>query len=124
GDVHVVDDHRAGRGGVEAGDQPEQGGLAAARRPDDSDELAARDGRGERMQDRERFAATHDGLRNLAQLDHVSIGRNTTQTLSATIRAPCAVGWMPSRWFSDSMPATLSRRNGTRATLYCFASSG
>src|SRR5262249_16657163 len=123
-DVHVVDEHRAGRGGREPGDQPEQGRLAAARRPDDGDEPAARDGGGERMENRERFAAAHDGLGNLAQFDHVSIGRNTAQTLSATIRAPCVVGWMPSRWFSDSMPATLSRRNGTRATLYCFASSG
>ena len=41
-DVDAVDEHVAGRRRVEAGDQAEQRGLAAARRPDDRHELAAR----------------------------------------------------------------------------------
>ena len=41
-DVDAVDHDRARRRRVEPGDQPEQRRLAAARRPDDRDELAAR----------------------------------------------------------------------------------
>ena len=121
-------EHRPGARRVEAGDQPEQRRLAAARRPDDGDELTVRDVDRERMKDGQRLGAAHDRLRDLAQLDHDpaaplrgarlpprSIGSSTAQTLSATMRAPSAVGWMPSRWFSDSMPATPSSRNGTSA---------
>src|SRR5207302_3959752 len=71
GDVDAVDRHVARRWGVEAGNEPEQCRLAATRGTDDGQELAARDVERERMQNRERLGAAHDGLRDLAQLNHV-----------------------------------------------------
>jgi hypothetical protein len=97
GDVDAVDQHLAGTRRVEAGDETEQRGLAAARRPHDGHELTFADLKRERMQDGERFGAARDGLRDLAQLDHdgersSAIGSSTGHTLSATMRAPAAVG--------------------------------
>ena len=43
GDVAAVDDDLAAAGVLEAGDQPQQRGLAAARRADEDDELAVVD---------------------------------------------------------------------------------
>ena len=42
-DVDAVDQHRSGGRRIEAGDEAEQRRLAAARRPDDGEELAARE---------------------------------------------------------------------------------
>ena len=94
-DVDLIDQHLAGRRLVEARDEPEQRRFAAARRPDDGDELTSENLKRERVEDRERLGAAHDGLGHLAQLDHdprCATGFNTLQTLSATIRAPSAVG--------------------------------
>src|ERR1051326_3564246 len=100
-DVDAVDEHVAGAGRVEPRNQPEQGRLAAARRSDDGDEFAAGDVERERMQDRERIGPADDGLRDVPQRDHerdaISRGLSTVQMLLATIFAPSAVGWMPSR---------------------------
>ena len=51
-------------------------------------------------------------------------GSSTVQTWSATMRAPSAVGWMPSFWFRRSMPATPSSRNGSSGTPYSLARAG
>ena len=69
-DVDAVDEHRARRRRVEAGDEAEQRRLAAARRPDDRHELTARNVEGQRMKNRERLVAALDGLRDLTQLNH------------------------------------------------------
>jgi hypothetical protein len=42
-DPLAVDEHVPARGGLEAGDEAEDGGLAAARRAEDGQELAALD---------------------------------------------------------------------------------
>ena len=131
GNVHVVDEYGAGRGCVEAGDQPEQRGLPAAGRADDGDEFSVRNLNRQRMQDGERLTAAHDRFRHVAQFNHVlgrllasAMGFRTAHTLSATIRAPAAVGWMPSLWFKVSSPATPCSKNGTSATWYFAASAG
>src|SRR5439155_13081807 len=120
GDVDTVNPDRPCRRRVESGQQPQQRRFAAARRPDNRHELAARNRGREWMKNRQRFGPARDCLGYLAQFNHesVSIGRRTGQMLSATMRAPSAVGWMPSRWFNVSMPATFCRRNGTSGTLY------
>src|SRR6185436_11058424 len=134
-DVDRLDQHGSGRGGVEPCDQPQQRRLAAARGADYRDELAARNLNRQRVKDGERLGSAHDCFGDLAQLDHDpgrprcaacawAIGFSTVQTLSATMRAPSGVGWMPSRWLSAALPATFCRRNGTSATRYCAASSG
>ena len=60
----------------------------------------------------------------LAQLDHrcrpSAVGRSTVQTLSATVRAPSAVGWMPSRWFRR-LDAGHALRAGTGRAGRCTA---
>ena len=43
-----------------------------------------------------------------------SSGRSAGQRFPATICCPRGVGWTPSAWFSESTPATPSRRNGRR----------
>ena len=73
------------RGRVEAGHQPQQRGLAAARGPDDRQRLAVRDVEIDGVQDGERTPAARYRLRDAAQLNHevavaVSIGRNLAQT--------------------------------------------
>ena len=99
GDVDAVDQDLAARRGVEAGDQAEQRGLAAAGRTDDGEALPRRHRQVQRMQDRERLIAALDGLADAAQLDHralapacASSGSSDAQTRSATIRAPRAFG--------------------------------
>ena len=91
--------------------------------PTIGDELSVRNLNRQRMQDGERLTAAHDRFRHVAQFNHVlgrllasAMGFRTAHTLSATIRAPAAVGWMPSRWFEVSSPATPCSRNGTSAT--------
>ena len=85
-----------GRGRVESGHEAEQRRLAAARRPDDGQELAVGHGQVQRMQDGEGTAAAVDGLRHVAQRDHSvvesssarTIGSSTRHTVSATRAAP------------------------------------
>ena len=43
GDVDAVEEHLAGGGQLEAGDHPQDGGLARAGRPEQGEELAVRD---------------------------------------------------------------------------------
>src|SRR5262249_32717254 len=116
--------------GVEPGERTGQRRLAAARRPDDRGDAARLDAQIQRMQDREHRVAARDCLGNLLQLDHEAgifnasiIGRSADHTVSATICAPSTLGWMPSAWFRFGTPATLSSRNGTSVSLYCFARS-
>ena len=122
-DVHAVDADLTRRRGVEASDEPEQCGLAAARRADDGEALPVRHVEGERVQDGERRAAALNGLADAAQRDHEgrlaawSAGSSTFQTVSATRRAPSGFGWMPSAWLSAGSPATPSSRNGMRRHL-------
>ena len=99
GDVHVVDQHGAGRRRVQAGDQSEERRLAAARRSDDRHELAVRDLQRQRVKNGQRLAAAGHGFGNVSQLDHdpgrpnrLAMGSSAVQTLSATMRAPVAVG--------------------------------
>src|SRR5215470_17848888 len=103
GDVHVVDEHGSGRRRVQAGDQPEERRLAAARWSDDRHELAVWDLECERVKNGQRLAAAGHRFGNISQLDHdsgrpnrLATGSSAVQTLSATMRAPVAVGWMPS----------------------------
>ena len=58
-DVHLVDEHVARARRVEAGDETEQRGLAAARRPHDRQELSLRHLERQRVQDGERLGAAH-----------------------------------------------------------------
>jgi hypothetical protein len=44
------------------------------------------------MENDERLTAACDRFGHLTKLDHVSIGLSTRHTLSATMRAPSAVG--------------------------------
>ena len=102
GDVDAVDQDLARRRRVEPGDEPEQRGLAAARRPDDRQALAVGHVEGQRMQDGQRRAAALNGLADAAQRNHEgrvaawSTGSSTLHTVSATRRAPSGFGWMPS----------------------------
>src|SRR5262249_4274861 len=99
GDVNRIDQYRPGRRGVEAGDEAEERRLPAARRPDDRNELAMRNRDRQWMENGERLAAAHDRFRDLAQFDHdperfspSASGFSTVHTVSATMRAPSAVG--------------------------------
>ena len=75
----------------------------------------------ERVKDRQRLGAAGDCLRDLSQLNHArrcvsGLGRGPREPARPGRRSRGRrrrVGWMPSRWFSDSMPATPSSRNGT-----------
>ena len=75
----------------------------------------------QRMEDREHRVAAGNRPRNTLQLDHEppaasTIGRKAVQSVSATIRVPSMLGWMPSDWFSVATPATLSSMKGTKVT--------
>ena len=103
GDVHIVDQHGSGRRRVQAGDQSEERRLAAARRSDDRHELSVGDLQCQRVKNGQRLAAAGHGFGDVSQLDHdpgrpnrLAAGSSAVQTLSATMRAPVAVGWMPS----------------------------
>ena len=72
----------------------------------------------ERMQDRERMIAALDRFGDVAQLDHRpgfsrvrfrAAARVPTRSSVSTMRAPSALGWMPSAMFRLGMPATPSR---------------
>ena len=63
----AVDGDRAGRRRVEAGGDPQQRRLAAARRPDDGDELAGRDAERRR---REGERAVGERLGDVVELEH------------------------------------------------------
>ena len=69
-DVHAVDDDLPGRRRVEAGEQAEQRGFAAARRSDDRDELTRLNRVVERMENRERVIAALNRFGDVPQLDH------------------------------------------------------
>ena len=95
GDVGAVDQDLAGARRVEAGDQPEQRRLAAARGADDGQEAAGGNREIERMQNRQWTAAALDRLRYAAQLDHRSLSRtgsSARQIVPAMMRAPSALG--------------------------------
>ena len=70
GDVDAVEHDVPGRRRVEAGEQPEQRRLAAARRPGDRHDAPGLDGQVERMKDGQRAGAARHRLGNAAQLDH------------------------------------------------------
>ena len=84
--------------------------FAAARGSDNRKELTIRNER-QGMENRERLVATLNSLRDLTQLNHglgmpvacstaalpSTTGWRTFHTVSATMRSPSAVGWMPSR---------------------------
>ena len=127
GDVDAVDEDLARARGIEAGQQAQECGLAAARRTDDRHELAGRDRQIEWMQNRQGTAAAIDRLRHAAQIDHRSCfsrsGSSTPQRRCAIIVAPSAFGWIPSALFSEAMPATPSRKNGTNTTSCSSARS-
>ena len=69
-DVDAVDRNLSRRRGVEAGDEAEQRGLAAAGRPGDRHHLAGGHDEIQRVQDGECAAAARHGLRDAAQRDH------------------------------------------------------
>ena len=65
GDVDAVDEHGARGRRIQAGDEAEQRRLAAARWPDDRDELPVGNVQRERVENRERLVTAPDGLRDL-----------------------------------------------------------
>ena len=69
GDVLAVDRDVAGGGGVEAGDQVEQGGLAGAGAADQGDELAAGDLERDVADGPDIFAADHEFARDAVDID-------------------------------------------------------
>ncbi len=66
----AVDQDAAGGGRIQSREQPEQRGLAAARGPDDGDELARGDREVKGMEDGQRTVAAHDRLGDATQFDH------------------------------------------------------
>ena len=53
-----------------------------------------------------------------------STGRSTAHTLSATMRWPAGLGWMPSSRLSESTPPTSSNTKGISSTSFFCASVG
>ena len=96
GDVHAVDQTEPDVGASSPASSPSSVDLPLP----DGPTIATNWPRGivvdQRMKDGERLGAARDRLRDLAQLDHdvcpSAIGRSTGHTLSATMRAPSAVG--------------------------------
>jgi hypothetical protein len=69
-DVDAVEHDVTRRRRVQAGQQPEQGRFAAARRPGDRHDPPGLDGQVDRMKDGQGTSAARHGLGNTAQLDH------------------------------------------------------
>ena len=67
GDVAAVEEHAAGVGGEEPGDDAQQRALAAARRPEEGDDLAAGDGQATR---RSRTGVPSNADGDVAHLEH------------------------------------------------------
>ena len=95
-DVGAPDQYPAGRRRVEAGDQSEQGRLAAAGRADDGQRLPGRHGQVERVENRQRPVAAPHRLGDTAQLDYRTQG-------------------------TISRPAAISRRSGSSDGHRCSA---
>jgi hypothetical protein len=73
-DLGAGNRNRAGRGRVEARDQPQQRRLAAARWSDNRKALPVGDGQVKRMKNGEWLAAALDGLADAAKLNHENSG--------------------------------------------------
>jgi hypothetical protein len=70
GDVDPADRNRSARRGIESGNEPQQRGLAAARRPDDRKAAAVCDIEIEGMKNRQRLPAAEDSLADTTKLNH------------------------------------------------------
>ena len=111
GDVGAADCDRSARRRIKSGDEPQQRGLAAARRTDDREALPVGDIEIEGMKNGQRLAAAHHGLADAAKLNHGglrlgpeglrdgpssfgrrSAGSSSFHTSSATISAPRVFG--------------------------------
>src|SRR6185436_2935329 len=117
-DVDAVDQNGSGGRAVEAREKPEQRGLTAARWTNDRNELARGDRVVKRMQDGQGSIAALNSFRNPPKLDHRAVlrpvfvsssGSIACQMVRSTMRAPSALGCMPSAMLSDGIPATPSR---------------
>ena len=73
GDVFTIEDHLAGAGRVEAGEQAEQRALAAAGRTHDGGELAARNEQVDALEDIHAVSTGVDGLGEAANFDQTFI---------------------------------------------------
>jgi acyl-CoA thioesterase I len=73
GDVFAIQDHLARSGGIEAGEEAEQGALAAARGSHDGGELAARDIEIDAFEDVHPVSAGGNGFSKSADLDQTFI---------------------------------------------------
>jgi hypothetical protein len=94
----AVDQHRARDGASRPAEQAEQRRLPLPGRR--RRQLAARDRRAQGMEDGQRLSAAGHGFdTSRSSIISPSASVRHHQTLSATFRAPSAVGWMPSRWF-------------------------
>src|SRR5688572_372394 len=126
-DIGTVDQDFARTWRIEARQQPEERRLAAARRPDHRKKTSRRNRHVQRVQNRQRTAAAFDRLGDAAKLDHrsslSSAGSRTRQIVPSMILAPAALGCMPSELFRLAMPATPSRKNGTKITPCLSATS-
>ena len=121
-EIDPVDENAAFGWRVEPCNQTEERRLAASRRAHDGEELPLRHFEIEWVKNREILGATGDDFLDLFEANHWSIGFKYFQTFSATIRAPAALGCLPSDWLSAATPATFSSRLGMKVTSRSSAS--